>query len=119
MPAPTPTEDLLDLRMLPAWANEPSRPNEYSNFEGEDADADRRRPRDRDRRGPRRDDKRKERPDRDGRSRRPQDAKRGRGPERQRERGPERERQPEISAEPLAVTIRFLPNQRAFENVIA
>lgn len=120
MPAPTPTEDLLDLRMLPAWANEPARPNEYSDFQGEEGDAgDRRTRRDRERRGPRRDDKRKDRPGRDGGSRRPQDAKRGRGPQRERERGPERERRPEVAAEPLAVAIRFLPHQRAFENVIA
>ena len=38
MPSPTPTEDLLDLRMLPSWANEPARPNDYANFEGEEAD---------------------------------------------------------------------------------
>src|SRR5436305_1199880 len=37
MPSPTPTEDLLDLRMLPSWANEPARPNDYANFEGEEA----------------------------------------------------------------------------------
>ncbi|MEY2489194.1 MAG: hypothetical protein QOC70_1136, partial [Verrucomicrobiota bacterium] len=36
MSSPTTTEDLLDLKLLPAWVNEPVRPNEYSNFEGED-----------------------------------------------------------------------------------
>ena len=60
MAAPTTNEDLLDLKMMPAWANEPARPNDYANFEGEDADSgqrrsDRPRSRDRgrDRRGPR------------------------------------------------------------------
>ncbi|MEY2508870.1 MAG: hypothetical protein QOH01_3199 [Verrucomicrobiota bacterium] len=114
MPSPTPTEDLLDLRMLPAWANEPARPNDYANFEGEDADSGRRRQdrprnrdRDRDRRGPRKPDRPSERPNRDNRSRRPPDARR------------EQERRPEFTAEPLAVTVRFLPHQKAFENVIA
>jgi hypothetical protein len=112
MPSPTPTEDLLDLRMLPAWANEPARPNDYANFEGEDADSggrrhDRPRNRDRDRRGPRKPERQTERPNRDNRSRRPPDARR------------EQERRPEFTAEPLAVTVRFLPHQKAFENVIA
>ena len=118
MPSPPPTDDLLDLRMLPAWVNEPARPNDYSNFEGEEADPtgrrqDRPRNRDRERRGPRPADRRKERPGRDHDRRPPRahDAKR--------EHGPSRERRPEIDAEPLAVTIRFLPHQKAFENVIA
>jgi hypothetical protein len=102
--------------MLPAWANEPARPNDYANFEGEDPDSGGRRPdrprnrdrdRDRDRRGPRKPDRQRERPNRDNRSRRPPDARR------------EQERRPEVPAEPLGVTVRFLPHQKAFENVIA
>src|SRR2546421_12816132 len=118
MPSPTPTEDLLDLKMLPAWANEPAGRHDYSDFEGEDADAGQRRPdrnrnRDRDRRAPRKPDRREDRPKRDerGRRSRPEDARH--------DRGPERERRPEGPAEPLAVTVRFLPHQRAFDNVIA
>src|SRR5882724_2344158 len=118
MPSPTPTEDLLDLRMLPSWANEPARPNDYANFEGEEADPTgrrhdrpRNRDRDRERRGPRKPERRKDRPDRDHRPSRAQDA--------QRDHGQPRERRPEIHAEPLAVTVRFLPHQKAFENVIA
>ncbi len=118
MPSPTPTEDLLDLRMLPSWANEPARPNDYANFEGEEADPTgrrhdrpRNRDRDRERRGPRKPERRKDRPDRDRRPSRAQDA--------QRDHGQPRERRPEIHAEPLAVTVRFLPHQKAFENVIA
>lgn len=119
MPSPAPTEDLLDLRMLPAWANEPARPHDYADFEGEEADKtdrrpDRQRNRDRHRRGPRRPEhsgRRKEHDHRDGRSRHPGDAKP--------DRGPARDRRPETPVAPLAVTIRFLPHQRAFENVIA
>src|SRR3977135_4267893 len=95
MAPPTTTEDLLDLKMLPAWANEPARANDYADFEGEDADAGQRRsdrPRnrsqDRDRRGPRR------------------------GAPRL---APRRRVQPG----PMAVSVRFLPHTRAFENVIA
>src|SRR5436190_1114350 len=118
MPSPTPTEDLLDLRMLPSWANEPARPNDYANFEGEEADPTgrrhdrpRNRDRDRERRGPRKPKRRKDRPDRDRRPSRAQDA--------QRDHGQQRERRPEVHHEPLAVTVRFLPHQKAFENVIA
>ena len=55
MSSPTTTEDLLDLKLLPAWVNEPVRANEYSHFEGEDPGSDERggrRPRER-RRGSR------------------------------------------------------------------
>src|SRR5436305_7808538 len=118
MAAPTPTEDLLDLKMLPAWANEPARANDYADFEGEDADAGQRRPdrprnRDRDRRGPRKPDRRDDRQKRN---------ERGRGPRpdgARRDQGPQHERRPEPRLEPLEVTVRFLPHQRAFENVIA
>src|SRR3977135_571053 len=102
MAPPTTTEDLLDLKMLPAWANEPARSNDYADFEGEDADAgqrrsDRPRTRDRDRRGPRKPDRRDDRQKRDERGRRPRpDGAR-------REHGPQRDHRPEVPAEPLAV----------------
>jgi hypothetical protein len=119
MAPPTTTDDLLDLKMLPAWANEPARANDYADFEGEDADAgqrrrsDRPRSRDRDRGGPRKPDRRDDRPKRDERGRRP------RSDGARRDHGPQREHRPEAPAEPLVVNIRFLPHQRAFENVIA
>jgi len=118
MPLPPPTEDLLDLKMLPAWANEPAGRHDYSDFEGEDADAGQRRPdrnrnRDRERRGPRKPDRRDDRPKRDERGRRP------RPDDARPDRGPQRERRPEVFAEALDVTVRFLPHQRAFDNVIA
>src|SRR4051795_7526728 len=122
MASPTPTEDLLDLKMLPAWASEPARQHNYADFEGEDADARPRRPfgrqkrdRDRERRGPRPPRDRGERgPQRDDRSRRPRPEgnRRDRPMDRRRE-------EPREVAEPLSVTVRFLPHQRAFENVIA
>src|SRR4026209_921100 len=37
MSTPTTPEDLLDLRLLPAWVNEPVRPSDYAHFEGEDS----------------------------------------------------------------------------------
>jgi len=121
MASPTTNEDLLDLKMLPAWANEPARTNDYANFEGEDADAGQRRSnrprsrdRDRDQRGPRKPERRDDRaPRRDGRGPRPRpDGGR-------REDGPHREHRPEVAPEPLTVAVRFLPHTRAFENVIA
>ena len=116
MPAPAPNEDLLDLRMLPSWANEPSRPNEYADFEGEDSDPTRQRPdrprrRERDRQDRRQPDRSRERPSRDNRSRPSREPRRDRPPQR----GP----RPEIAPEPLAVTVRFLPHQRSFESVVA
>jgi hypothetical protein len=122
MAPPTTNEDLLDLKMMPAWANEPAQANEYANFEGEDADAGQRRSdrprsrnRDRDQRSPRKPDRRDERPKRDGRGPGPRPRPDGG----RREGGPQRERRPDVQLEPLAVTVRFLPHTRAFENVIA
>jgi hypothetical protein len=116
MPAPTPNDDLLDLRMLPSWANEPARANEYADFEGEDSDPSGRRPdrprrRDRDRQDQRRPDRSKERPNRENRSR-PNREPRG-------DRPPHRAPRPETAPEPLAVGVRFLPHQRSFESVVA
>jgi len=122
MASPTTNEDLLDLKMLPAWANEPARANDYADFEGEDADAGQRRSdrprnrnRERDQRGPRKPDRRDERPKRDGRGPGP----RSRPDGARREGGPPREHRPEVQLEPLAVNVRFLPHARAFESVIA
>jgi hypothetical protein len=102
--------------MLPSWANEPSRPNEYANFEGDDSDPSRQRPdrprrRERDRQERRGPDRSKERPNRDSRSRPPGDPRRNRPPQ--------RAPRPEIAPEPLAVAVRFLPHQRSFDSVVA
>src|SRR5204862_6790221 len=125
MSPPPITEDLLDLKLLPAWVNEPVRPNDYANFEGEDprfAEHDGRRPpqrrRERDRRGP---------PSREPRgpqsheqrSRRPPSDRRGpaRRDEKQRPRDDGRNRPP--PARPIAVAVRFIPHLPALNRVIA
>jgi hypothetical protein len=120
MASPTPTEDLLDLKMLPAWANEPAGTNDYADFAGEDpgaserrSDRPRNRDRNRDRGGPRKPDRRDERPKREERGRRPRPD--GARPDR----GAQQDRRPEVPSAPLAVTVRFLPHGRSFENVIA
>ena len=118
-PSTTP-EDLLDLKLLPSWVNEPARPNHYADFEGEDPRAFERssgrsdRGRDRDRRGPK---TRERRPSqaRDQRAGGPRPG-RGRGPGRQEN---HRERRPPETTPPVAVTVRFLPHSRAFESVVA
>jgi hypothetical protein len=120
MAQPTLSEDLLDLKMLPAWVNEPARPNDYADFEGEAPGASERRSgpprnRDRDRRGPKA---------RDPRARQPRDERSPRCPRpddgrRDRDGGAQRERPPREMPAPVSVTVRFLPQQRAFDNVIA
>lgn len=121
MASPSTPEDLLDLKLLPAWVNEPARPNDYANFEGEEpgaferrSDRPRGRNRDRDRRGPpARDPGARQSRDQRPRRPRPDDGRRDRPDGAQRER-----RQPEPVA-PVAVTVRFLPQPRAFESVVA
>jgi hypothetical protein len=125
MPSPTTTEDLLDLRLLPAWVNEPARPNDYANFEGEDPRSDERggrrppqRGRDRDRRGPQSREKRgpKSREQRPRRPRPDRPPGAARPDEHRRERDDRRER-PQV--QPIAVTVRFIPHPPPLESVIA
>lgn len=120
MAPPTTTEDLLDLKLLPSWVNEPARPNDYANFEGEEpgahdrrSDRPRSRSRERDSRGPQtRDPRARQSPDRPRRPR-PDDARR------ERPDGAQRERRAPEPVKPVAVTVRFLPQQRPFESVVA
>ncbi len=110
MSAPTPPPDLLDLKMMPAWVNEPARTNDYADFKGEDE-----RSFEREGRGPRRGGEQrarspKPRERRDDRKRPEQ-----RRPERRTERQPPRE----ASVPMPQVTVRFVPHPRAFESVIA
>jgi hypothetical protein len=143
MSSPTTTEELLDLKLLPAWVNEPVRPDEYSHYQGEDersyergaqrpnrggggGDRDRRGPRSRDARGPQSRDARGPQSrdargpqSRDPRSRgprpdRPGGARPGGGPRRERD-----ERSERPPAPPIAVTVRFIPHAPAFNSVIA
>lgn len=127
MSAPTESSDLLDLKMMPAWVNEPARANEYADFEGEDARSFEHRGR-----GPQRDrDARPRRPqgrdDRRGgtqprdRNKRPEQRRPGAGD--RRDSGPRRSddrRPPREAPPPLPqVGVRFLPHPAAFESVIA
>ncbi len=131
MSSPTTTEDLLDLKLLPAWVNEPARPNDYANFEGEDersydrggqrpgrsgGDRERRAPRSRDPRGPQSRESRGPQ-SRDPRSRGPRPDRRGPGRADDRGRDDRRERPAPI--QPIAVTVRFIPHEPAFNSVIA
>ena len=121
MSSPTTTEDLLDLKLLPSWVNEPARPNDYANFEGEDPGAFERRSdrpgnrnRERDRRGPQAREPRAKQA-RDQRPRRPRpDSARGERPD-----GAQRDRRPAEQVRPVSVTVRFLPHPRAFDSVVA
>ncbi len=114
MSAPTPPADLLDLKMMPAWVNEPARTNDYADFKGEDE-----RSFDRDGRGPRRGGERRA-PSNKPRERRDE---RPRPDQRRTERRPEarmEQRPPREAPIPLPqVTARFVPHPRAFESVIA
>jgi hypothetical protein len=139
MSSPSKPEDLLDLRLLPAWVNEPPRLHEYANFEGDDGRSfergDRRpgrrrdgqsrpnRPPDsRDSRGPR--DKPQSRDSRgpQSRERRPRppgrDAGGDRRPSREPRQGGER-REQRPAAPPIAVTVRFLPHPPPVDSVVA
>jgi len=108
---PTPPADLLDLKMMPSWVNEPARKADYADFEGEEE-----RSFEREGRGPRRD--REQR----GRSAKPRERRDERKRPEQRRR-PERRREnqpPRTAPAPLPqVTVRFLPHPRAFESVIS
>lgn len=115
--------DLLDLRMLPAWVNEPSQAKSYEHYEGEEgnrgAERDRRpHARDRDRRPPRSKPPRKlgEKTERDRRPSRgrPQDRQSSEHPHRPRE-----DRQPSQPRSLPKADVRFVPHPPALESVIA
>ena len=131
MSSPTTNEDLLDLKLLPAWVNESASQTDYSNFEGEDPGSyehGSRRPRERgrdrsrsgppgrERRGPQARDQRSRGPGPDRR-----DEKRGPGrPQDRNRRGDDRrEQRDRPPVQPFPVTVRFLPHEPAFNSVIA
>lgn len=120
MSAPTTPADLLDLKLMPAWVNEPAQANDYSQYEGETEQSFRREGRGPQRgheqrpRGPRpqgrRDDRREDR-------KRPDQRRPDRPPQRREEREP---REPREAPAPLPqVAVRFLPHGGAFESVTA
>ena len=111
MSSETTPPDLLDLKMLPAWASESAPATDYANFAGEDFSP-------RDRRDGGRDDRR-ERPRRPAPSRDRKERGPARPERRREERAPRpemREREREHVALP-AVAVRFLPRPVAFTNV--
>ncbi|MGZ5004709.1 MAG: hypothetical protein ACXWG7_04010 [Chthoniobacterales bacterium] len=114
MAEPTTTADLLDLKMMPAWVNEPARSNDYADFEGEAVE------RSFERRGPR------PSHDRKPRGRRPEGREQRGGKRPDRKRAPERKddrREDQRPREPQRdlshITVRFLPHAAAFESVVA
>ncbi|MFL6595321.1 MAG: hypothetical protein ACJ8HQ_07740 [Chthoniobacterales bacterium] len=129
MSAPSSSVDLLDLKLMPAWVNEPTRSDEYADYtgdEGQPREGRGRGPQQRDRgpRPPRRDQRdqrdRPKRPEQRGRpGERPTGDRAARPP--RRDHGPRRDDRPEREAPmPLPnVGVRFLPNRAAFESVIA
>jgi len=126
--APVEPADLLDLKLLPAWVKEPRAANHYDHYSAEEAPAEHR---SRDRTGRRKDRtfRSQERrgapprpgpkPDRQHRGRAPKKAEpRRRDSDRTKNRrSSERVAQP--APKPFGGTIRFLPRQSVFENVIA
>jgi hypothetical protein len=120
--------DLLDLKFLPAWVKEPGATNDYEHYTAEEAPTEMR---GRDR-GARHKDGPFSSRDRRGRSQRPgsQPDRRHRGrtgkAEGPRRRDPDRaknrpspDRVAQAPPKPFEGTIRFLPRQNVFENVVA
>src|SRR3954469_1973683 len=128
MSAPSSSVDLLDLKLMPAWVNEPTRSDEYADYtgdEGQPREGRGRGPQQRDRgpRPPRRDQRdqrdRPKRPEQRGRPGARKEGDRNRPP--RRDDAPRRDdRPPREAPMPLPqVGVRFLPNRAAFESVIA
>lgn len=112
MSSETTPADLLDLKMLPAWASEAARPNDYADFQGEEFS-----PNDRRDRG--RDDRRERRP-RPPQSREGGRDRKDRRPRPEQRRDDDRPQQvyrerPQVALP--AVAVRFLPRPPAFANV--
>jgi hypothetical protein len=126
--SPVEPADLLDLKLLPAWVKEPGATKHYDHYTGEKAPAELR---SRDRRGRDKDQKFRSRerraqtqrpgskPDRRPRGGMPKKGGAGRrDSDRVRDRrSPDRVAQ--AAPKPFEGTIRFLPRQKVFENVVA
>jgi hypothetical protein len=120
--------DLLDLKLLPAWVKEPAETHHYDHYTAEQAPAELR-SRDRDGRHKDRKFRRRERPqDTRHPTSKPERRQRGRMPKKggARHRDSDRannrrspERVAQAAPKPFAGTIRFLPRQSVFENVVA
>src|SRR5262249_6520062 len=125
---PVEPADLLDLKLLPAWVKEPGPTKHYDRYTAEEAPTELR---SRDRGGRQKDQKFRSRerrgptqqprsqPDRRDRGRTP---KKGGARRRDSDRGRDHrssERVPQAAPKPFEGTIRFLPRQNVFENVVA
>ena len=107
MPAPASEPDLLDLKLLPAWVKEAPKTDRYADFSGEDAE-------------PFQGDGRIKGDGRRPRQRQPAQPKEHLRPGRSRAgTAAPRHSHPREPAPSLAVNIRFLPNPRSLENVLA
>src|SRR5262249_8796969 len=120
--------DLLDLKLLPAWVKEPAETHHYDRYTAGQAPAELR-SRDRDGRHKDRKFRRRERPqDTQHPTSKPDRRQHGRIPKKgsARRRDPDRannrrssDRVAQAAPKPFAGTIRFLPRQSVFENVVA
>src|ERR1043166_9680236 len=120
--------DLLDLKLLPAWVKEPGATSHYDRYTGQETPTESgsrdRRGGQRDRkfrsRGPREDARRPtSKPGRHERSRMPQKGSpKRRDSDRTKNRRPS-DRTAQAPPKPFEGTIRFLPRQSVFENVVA
>jgi hypothetical protein len=125
---PVEPADLLDLKLLPAWVKEPATRNHYDHYTGEQAPAELR---SRDRGGRHKDRKfgsRERRQDTQPPTSKPDRRHRGRMPKkggaRHRDSDPAKDRRSsdrvaQAPPKPFGGTIRFLPRQSVFENVVA
>ncbi|PYK31270.1 MAG: hypothetical protein DME57_04315 [Verrucomicrobia bacterium] len=134
--APLELDDLVDLKILPAWVNEPAPGERFAQHDGEDRQErrgrDRRPPRDKrgpDRRGPRREFDRapshakpgERAHDRQGERRPGPKGPRGpRGDDRHRKDRHQHRPRPPLPEKPLPpIAVKFFPRISAFENVVA
>jgi hypothetical protein len=129
---PVESADLLDLKFLPAWVKEPGPTNHYDHYTGEETHGEKRgrdaRRRPKDRIPPRRRDSRERREQTQHPTSKPDGRHRGRMPKktdaRRRDSDRADHRRPahrvvQPPPKPFEGTIRFLPRQSVFENVVA
>ena len=123
--APVELDELVDLKMLPAWVTEPAPTERYAHHEGEDR-LDRRsrdrRPRDKrrpDRKGPKPSFEPPVGKGKPGERLRRRDQRPPRGHDRHRQDRPRPNRQSGADRPLPPIAVKFLPRASAFENVVA
>jgi hypothetical protein len=118
--APVELDELVDLKILPAWVNEPAPTERYAQHQGEDRLDGRsrdRRPRDK-----RRPDRKGPRPSFDRSTQKGKPPERPGRPDRRPPRAQDRhhkERHPPVERPLPPIAVKFLPRTSAFENVVA